>query len=129
MVFTSQKIWLSQSFPSLQLVNETRAIAIAKAGTQANQFASAIDHAGSKTNFYRKSHRQKFCFFSRLKRDLLLNFCIWHIRKSYIRKHPIRENNTYVLKALKTNCYWHVHFSSICVKLVNIKNNNFEHVL
>ena len=28
----------------------------------------------------------------------------------------------------KMNCYWHMHFSSICIKLLNIKNN-FDYVL
>ena len=34
-----------------RLVNETRAIALVQTGTQANQFASAIDRANNITNF------------------------------------------------------------------------------
>ena len=82
--------------------------------------------------FYRKSRRQKYLFFSRLKRDLFFNFCVCH-KKRYIRKisHSWKQCICmFSLKALSGK--WTVTgtcvFSSICVKLLNIKNNNFEYV-
>ena len=44
---------------------------------QANQFATAIDHTDSITNFT-GNHASRSLFFSRLKRDLFLNFCVCH---------------------------------------------------
>ena len=44
----------------IRRVNEARTIALVQAGTQANQFASAIDRACNK--FYRKSRWQRFFF-------------------------------------------------------------------
>ena len=69
-------------------------------------------------------------FFSRLKRDLLLNFCVCHKKKVYqenisfvktIHKHVFIKGTT-----RKTNCYWHVHFF---FDLHYAQNNNFEHAL
>ena len=54
------------------------------------------------------------------------------IRKVYQENIPfVKTIDMYVfIKGIigKTNCYLCVLFSSICIKLVNIKNN-FEHVL
>lgn len=50
---------------------------------QPNQFAIAIDHVGSITNFTQYC-AGKFLFFSRLEGDLFLNVCV--IRKGTIRK-------------------------------------------
>ena len=58
-----------------RLVNETRAIALVEAGTQANQFASAIDRVSNIT-FTENRAGKKVSFFSRLKRDLFFNFCV-----------------------------------------------------
>ena len=77
-----------------RLVNETRAVALVQAGTQANQLASAIDRTDNITNFT-ENQASKFLFFSGLKRDVFFNFCVCH-KKSVSRKHPIRETNTYV---------------------------------
>ena len=41
-----------------KLANETHSIAVVQAGTQANQFARAIDRAGNITNFT-KNHAHK----------------------------------------------------------------------
>ena len=46
-----------------RLVNETCAIALVQTGTQANQLASAIDHAGNITNFT-ENRASKSSFFS-----------------------------------------------------------------
>ena len=46
-----------------RLVNETRAIALVQAGTQANQFASAIDRADNITNFTENRAGKSFFFF------------------------------------------------------------------
>ena len=46
-----------------RLVNETRAIALVQAGTQADQLASAIDRVGNIINFT-KNHARKSFFFS-----------------------------------------------------------------
>ena len=55
----------------IRCVNEARAIALVQAGTQANQSASATDHAGNK--FYQKSRWQKF-FFLKTQKRLVLKF-------------------------------------------------------
>ena len=68
----------------IRLVTETCTIVLMQAGMQANQFASAIDCAGNITNFT-ENCAEKFLFFSRLKRNLLFNFCVCH-KKRYIRK-------------------------------------------
>ena len=75
-----------------RLVNETHAIVLVHAGTQANRLAITIDCTCNK--FYQKSHHQKFLFFSRLKRDVLFNF-VCH--KKLSEKHPIHKNNTYIV--------------------------------
>ena len=51
------------------LVNETHAITLVQAGTQANQFPSAIDHAGNITNFT-KNRTGKSFFFSEVSREI-----------------------------------------------------------
>ena len=75
------------------LVNETCTIVLVQAGMQANQLTSAIDCAGNITSFT-ESHTGKRFFFSRLKRDMLFNFCVYH-KKGVSRRYPICENNTY----------------------------------
>ena len=45
-----------------RLVNETCAIALVQAGTQANQFASAIDRTSNKTNFTENRVCKSFFF-------------------------------------------------------------------
>ena len=45
------------------LVNETQAIVLVQAGTQANQIASAIDCAGNITNFTENFALAKVSFF------------------------------------------------------------------
>ena len=46
----------------IRLVNETHAIALVQAGTQTNQFASAIDCAGYITNFPENCAGKSFFF-------------------------------------------------------------------
>ena len=45
-----------------RLVNETRAIALVQAGTQADQLASAIDRVGNIINFTKNRARKSFFF-------------------------------------------------------------------
>ena len=59
--YTQTKI--THLLPYNRLVNETRAITLVQAGTQANQFASVIDCAGNITNFT-ENHAGKSFFFS-----------------------------------------------------------------
>ena len=65
-------VLLNFAFKWLRLV--TRTIGLVQAGEKVNQLASAIDRACNK--FYRKLRKQKFIFFSRLKRDVFFNFCV-----------------------------------------------------
>ena len=53
------------------LVNETRAIALMQAGTQTNQLTSAIDRAGSITNFTENRASKSFFFLKTQKRHVL----------------------------------------------------------
>ena len=57
-----QTLQPTKKYSILRLVIETRVIALAQAGTQASQFASAIDRAGNITNFT-KNHVSKSFFF------------------------------------------------------------------
>ena len=66
-----------------RLVNEIRAIALVQAGTQANQFASAIDRAGNITKFTENRGGKSF-FFLKLKRDLSLNFFVCHTKSKIV---------------------------------------------
>ena len=50
-----------------RLVNETRAIALVQAGTQADQLASAIDRVGNIINFTKNRARKSFFFSQDLK--------------------------------------------------------------
>ena len=68
----------------------------ARTGWQASKSIGQRDWSRMQHNkFYRKLCKQTFLFFSRLKRDVFFNFCVWH-KKGVLWKHPIRENNTYV---------------------------------
>ena len=55
--------WVPEFGHPNRLVNETCAIVLVQAGTQANQFASAIDCTGKITNFT-ENHAGKSVFFS-----------------------------------------------------------------
>ena len=59
-----------------RLVNETRAIALVQAGTQADQLASAIDRVGNIINFTKNRARKSFFFSQDLKEtfSLILHF-------------------------------------------------------
>ena len=65
----------------VRLVNETHAIALVQAGTQANHFASGIDCAGRITNFIENCAGKSF-FFSEDSKESC-PFCICH-KKSNI---------------------------------------------
>ena len=54
------------------LVNETRAIALVQAGTQADQLASAIDRVGNIINFTKNRARKSFFFSQDLKETFSL---------------------------------------------------------
>ena len=79
----------------IRLVNETRAIALVQASTQANQFARAIDRAGNIINFTEIHAGKSFIFCQDLKETCSL-ISVSLIRKGISGKHPICENNTYV---------------------------------
>ena len=55
-----------------RLVNETRAIALVQAGTQADQLASAIDRVGNIINFTKNRARKSFFFSQDLKETFSL---------------------------------------------------------
>ena len=55
-----------------RLVNETRAIALVQAGTQANQLASVIDRAGNITNFTKNRTSKSFFFFLKTQKRCVL---------------------------------------------------------
>ena len=58
-------------------VNETRAIAIVRAGMQANQLVRASDRAGNITNFTENGASKSF-FLSILHREVFFNFCVYY---------------------------------------------------
>ena len=58
-------------------VNETRAIAIVRAGMQANQLVRASDRAGNITNFTENGASKNF-FLSILHREVFFNFCVYY---------------------------------------------------
>ena len=55
-----------------RLVNQTRAIALVQAGTQADQLASAIDRVGNIINFTKNRARKSFFFSQDLKETFSL---------------------------------------------------------
>ena len=90
-MFLGHRVWH-------RLVIETCTIALVQAGTQANQFASTIDRAGK---LYQKSCRQKFLFFLKTQKNLVLIFFLSVIRKV---KSWIEQN----ILLLLFICYIHV---------------------
>ena len=82
--------WMVFDCTCTWLVSETHAIELVQAGMQANQFASMIDCAGN-NKFYQKLCWQKFLFFWRLKKDLSLNFCVYHKKSKIMNwtKHSV----------------------------------------
>ena len=97
------------------LVNETQAIVLVQAGTQANQIASAIDCAGN-INFTENCSSKSFLLFQDSKETCSLIF-VCH-KKGGSGKHSIRENNTWTVTGMYV-------FFLICIKLVNIKTKLF----
>ena len=53
------------------IANETSAIALVQAGTQANQLVSATDRTGNTTNFTKNRASQSFFFLKTQKRCVL----------------------------------------------------------
>ena len=96
-----------------RLVNETHAIALVQAGSQANQLASAIDRIGSMTNFT-KNHASKSFFFSQDSKETCPLIFVSAIKKVHQSNIPfVKTINMYVFtKGIirKTNCYWHMRF-------------------
>ena len=126
-------VWIRSWFSS-RLVNEMSTIVLVHAGMQANQFASAIDSAGSITNFTANRTGKSFFFFSQDSKETCYLIFVSVIRKRYIRKTSHLWKQYICMFSLKAQpgkrtatgtCI----FSSICIKLVNIKNNSFEHAL
>ena len=97
-----------------RLASETRAIALVRAGTQANQFASAIDCAGNITNFTR-NHAGKSSFFSEDSKETYPLIFVSVIRKvkSWI------ERNILLLLFI---CKIHV---ILCCKVLKVFNFKF----
>ena len=93
-----------------RLVNETCAITLVQAGTQANQFVSAIDQAGNITHYW-KSCRQKFFFLKTKKSLVLKSLCIIRQVKSWIV-----QNNLLLLFV----CKIHVIYCKV-LKVFNFK--------
>ena len=66
--------------------------------------------------FLKKSHKQKYLFFSRLKGDLCLNFCVFHKKRNCLENISfLKTRHRYVIiKGIigKKNCYWHMCFFS-----------------
>ena len=72
------------------------------------------------SKFYQKLLWPKFLFFSRLKGDLFLNFCVCPYGLSWVKvfwkyekKSFLKKRNMCVfIKGIirKTNCYWYMHF-------------------
>ena len=90
-----------------RLVNETRAIALMQAGTQANHLASAIDRAGNITNFT-ENHACKL-FFSQYSKGMCSLIFAPAIKKVYQQNIPFVKpiHIMYVfIKSIigKTNC-------------------------
>ena len=79
----------------IKLVNETCAITLAQAGTQANQFTSTINRIGNITNFTKNRAGRSFIFSQDSKETCSL-ILVSAIRKGISGKHPIHKNNTYV---------------------------------
>ena len=75
-------------------VNETRAIVLVQACTQANNLATQLI-AQATSQILPKITEANISFFPGLKRDVFFNFCVCH-KKVVSGKHPIRENNTHV---------------------------------
>ena len=105
-----------------RLVNVTRATALVQAGTQADQLASAIHHTGNNTQVA----QEKVSFFSQDSKETTCSLIfVSVIKKEYQENNPfIKTINMYIFtKSIigKTNCYLYARFSSICIKLINIK--------
>ena len=101
-----------------------------QASVQANKFASAIDHTAKIKNFT-KHRTGKFLFSQGSKETCYLFLCL---SKGMVYQENISLVKTIHMYAFikgirKTNCYRHMHFFLVSIKLVNIINNNFEHVL
>ena len=97
-----------------RLVNETRAVALVQAGTQANQLASAIDRTDNITNFTENQASKSF-FFSQDSKETCSLIFVSVIKKVYQENIPFVKSIhiMYVFNKgiiAKTNCYWHVRF-------------------
>ena len=94
-------------------INETRAVALVQAGTQANQLASAIDRTDNITNFTENQASKSF-FFSQDSKETCSLIFVSVIKKVYQENIPlVKTIQMYVfIKNIigKTNCYWHVRF-------------------
>ena len=114
------------------LVNETCTVVLMQAGTQANQLASVIGLAGNITNFTKNCTSKSF-FSSQNSKETCSLISVSVIKKVYQEDIPfVKTIHMYVfIKGTigKMNCYWHVHFSSICMKLANIKSRTILHTL
>ena len=99
-----------------RLVNETRAIAIVQASTETNQLTSAIDRAGSTTNFTENCASKSF-FFSRNSKETCSLIFVSVIKRvyQYQRNIPfvktIHTMPVFIKDIIgKMNCFWHVRF-------------------
>ena len=100
-------------FFKCKLVNETCAIALVQAGTQADQLAGTIDWVGNITNFT-KNRTRKSAFFSQNSIETCSLIFVSAIKKVYQENIPfVKTIDMYdFIKDIigKTNCYLHAHF-------------------
>ena len=95
----------------VRLVNETCSIALVQAGTQVNQFASAIDCAGN-IKIFTKNRASKCFFFSEDSKETCLLIFVSVIRKV---KSWIEQNILLLLFICKINVI-------LCCKVLNVFN-------
>ena len=91
-----------------------RSIALVQASTETNQLASAIDRAGSTTNFT-ENRASKGFFFSRNSKETCSLIFVSVIKRVYQVNVPFMKtiHTMHVLiKGIigKMNCFWHVRF-------------------
>ena len=94
-------------------------IALVQGGTQVNQLANAIDHAGNITNFTENRRSRSFFFFHKTQKRRV-NFGVCH-KKNVYQKNILFVKPVHIMYVFfkgiigKTNCYWHVRFFFMCI--------------
>ena len=106
-----------------RLVNETRAIMLMQAGTQANQLASTIDCAGKITNFTKNDTSKSF-FFSQDSKEMCSLIFVSLNKKLHQENIPFLKTIHIMYDFIKgiigkQTVTGKCVFSLICIKLVN----------